>query len=249
LTDILRGRVFGRLRTALGGRLRFFMSGGAQRPGNVGQVLPGTQVKIAAGGEILVSGPGVLQGYWESPEQTREALQGGWFHTGDIGELDAGNFLAITDRKKDMIVTAVGENIAPQLLEKLLKTDKLIANALVYGDRRPFLTALLVPNFDNLNRYAHIKRIDFLTHCDLINHPQILALMRRRVEALQQGQPGFMQIKRFSLLSRDFLAESGELSQTMKIKPVAIAKKISPDSREHVHATGSRYSRPWFLHC
>jgi long-chain acyl-CoA synthetase len=211
--------------------------------------LPGTQVKIAAGGEILVSGPGVLQGYWESPEQTREALQGGWFHTGDIGELDAGNFLAITDRKKDMIVTAVGENIAPQLLEKLLKTDKLIANALVYGDRRPFLTALLVPNFDNLNRYAHIKRIDFLTHCDLINHPQILALMRRRVEALQQGQPGFMQIKRFSLLSRDFLAESGELSQTMKIKRVAIAKKISPDSREHVHATGSRYSRPWFLHC
>jgi long-chain acyl-CoA synthetase len=198
----------------------------AQRPGTVGQVLPGTQVKIADDGEILVSGPGVFQGYWEGPEQTREALQGGWFHTGDIGELDAEGFLAITDRKKDLIVTAGGENVAPQILEKLMKTDKFIANALVYGDRRPFLSALLVPNFDNLSRYAHIKRIDFLTHCDLINHPQILALMRRRVEALQQGQPGFMQIKRFTLLSRDFLAESGELTQTMKIKRKAIAKKF-----------------------
>jgi long-chain acyl-CoA synthetase len=198
----------------------------AQRLGTVGQVLPGTQVKIVADGEILVMGPGVFQGYWESPEQSREAFQDGWFHTGDIGELDAQGFLAITDRKKDLIVTAGGENVAPQILEKLLKTDKFISNALVYGDRRPFLTALLVPNFDNLSRYARIKKIDFLTQCDLINHPQILALMRRRVEALQQGQPGFMQIKRFTLLSRDFLPESGELTQTLKIKRKVVAKKF-----------------------
>ena len=263
LTDILRSRIFGHLRTPLGGNMRFFVSGGAplardiaefflaagipiyegygltetspviavntplaQRLGTVGQLLPGTQVKIAADGEILVMGPGVFQGYWESPEQSREAFQDGWFHTGDIGELDAQGFLAITDRKKDLIVTAGGENVAPQILEKLLKTDKFISNALVYGDRRPFLTALLVPNFDNLSRYARIKKIDFLTQCDLINHPQILALMRRRVEALQQGRPGFMQIKRFTLLSRDFQAESGELTQTLKIKRKVVAKKF-----------------------
>ncbi len=263
LTDILRDLVFNQLRTLLGGRLRFFVSGGAplardiaefflaagipiyegygltetspviavntphaQRPGTVGRVLPDTQVDIANDGEILVSGPGVFQGYWQSPEQTREAFKEAMFHTGDIGELDAQGFLSITDRKKDLIVTAGGENVAPQILEKLLKTDKFIANALVYGDRRPFLTALLVPNFDNLSRYARIKKIDFLSYCDLINHPQILALIRRRVEALQQGQPGFMQIKRFTLLSRDFLAESGELTQTLKIKRKAVAQKF-----------------------
>ena len=263
LTDFVRNKVFSRLRTPLGGRLRFFVSGGAplvrnvaefflavgipiyegygltetspviavntpaaQRLGTVGQVLSETQVKIADDGEILVAGPGVFQGYWNSPEQSREALLDGWFHTGDIGELDAQGFLTITDRKKDLIVTAGGENVAPQLLEKQLKSDKFISNALVYGDRRPFLTALLIPNFDNLSRYAHMKKIDFLTHCDLVNHPLILDLMRRRVEKLQHGQPGFMQIKRFTLLSRDFLAEGGELTQTLKIKRKVVAKKF-----------------------
>lgn len=262
-TDIVRDKMFRRLRTPLGSRLRFFVSGGAplardvaefflavgmpiyegygltetspviavntpaaQRLGTVGPVLPGTQVSFADDGEILVTGPGVFQGYWNNPEQSREALQDGWFHTGDIGALDTEGFLAITDRKKDLIVTAGGENVAPQLLEKQLKTDKFIANALVYGDRRPFLTALLVPNFENLHRYAHMKKIDFLTHCDLVNHPQILELMRRRIERLQHGQPGFMQIKRFTLLSRDFLAESGELTQTLKIKRKVVAKKF-----------------------
>jgi long-chain acyl-CoA synthetase len=263
LTDLMRDKVFCRLRTPLGGRLRFFVSGGAplaqnvvefflavglpiyegygltetspviavntpaaQRVGTVGLVLPGTQIKIADDGEILVSGPGVFQGYWNSPEQSREALQDGWFHTGDIGKLDRQGFLSITDRKKDLIITAGGENVAPQLLEKRLKTDKFISNALVYGDRKPFLTALLVPNFDNLSRYAHMKKINFLTHCDLVNHPKILELIRRRIEKLQYGQPGFMKIKRFTLLSRDFLADSGELTQTLKIKRKVVAKKF-----------------------
>jgi len=265
VTDMLRDKVFQRLRTPLGGRLRFFVSGGAPlarnvaefflaagipiyegygltetspvvavntpgklRLGTVGKPLPRTKVKLAADGEILVSGPGVFQGYWKSPEQSREALQDGWFHTGDIGELDDQGFLAITDRKKDLIVTAGGENVAPQALEKLFKTDKFIANALVYGDRRPFLTALLIPNFDNLSRYARMKKIDFLTHCDLVNHPAILELMRRRIEKMQHGQPSFMHIKRFTLLSRDFLAEGGELTQTLKIKRKVVAKKFNP---------------------
>jgi long-chain acyl-CoA synthetase len=263
LTDLLRRKVFVKLRTPLGGRVRFFVSGGAPlarnvaefflaaglpiyegygltetspvisvntpartRLGTIGPVLPQTSVRIADDGEILVKGPGVFSGYWEDPEMSRAALADGWFHTGDIGQLDEQGFLSITDRKKDLIVTAGGENIAPQLIEKRLKADKFIANVLVYGDRKPFLTALLVPNFDNLSRYARMKRIDFLTHCDLVNHPQILDLMRRRVERLQQGQPGFLQIRRFTLLSRDFLAESGELTQTLKIKRRSVARKF-----------------------
>ncbi|MCK7497836.1 MAG: AMP-binding protein [Comamonadaceae bacterium] len=150
----------------------------------------------------------------------------GWFHTGDVGALDQDGFLAITDRKKDLIVTAGGENVAPQALEKLLKTDKFIANALVCGDRRPFLTALLIPNFDNLIRYSHLKKIDFLSMCDLVNHPQVLELLRRRVEHLQTGLPGFQQIRRFILLSRDFSAESGEITPTLKIRRKVVLDKF-----------------------
>lgn len=262
-TDLIRRVIFNRLRTPLGGRLRFFVSGGAPlsrkvaefflaagipiyegygltetspviavntptalRLGTVGRALPNTRVKIAADGEILAAGPGIFQGYWNRPEQTAEALEDGWFHTGDVGEIDPDGFLAITDRKKDLIVTAGGENIAPQIIEQLLKSDKFIANTLVYGDRRAFLTALIVPNFDNLGRYARLKGISFLTHCDLVNHPQVLSLLRRRIEALQQESPGFMQIRRFTLLSRDFLAENGELTQTLKIRRRVVAKKF-----------------------
>jgi long-chain acyl-CoA synthetase len=152
----------------------------------------------------------------------------GWFHTGDIGTLDRDGHLIITDRKKDLLVTAGGENVAPLAIENRLKTDKFIANVLVCGDQRPFLTALLIPNFDNLIRYAHLKRIDFLTMCDLVNHPRILELLRRRVEHLQAGLPGFQQIKRFTLLSRDFSAESGEITPTMKIRRQVVAGKFRP---------------------
>ncbi len=263
LTDLARRRIFVRLTNRLGGRMRFFVSGGAplsakvaefflaagvpiyegygltetspviavntperQRLGTVGPVLPNLAVKISDDGEILVKGPSVFKGYWQDPEQTRAALEDGWFHTGDIGKCDADGFLAITDRKKDLLVTAGGENIAPQTLEKRFRADKFISNALVCGDGKPFLTALLVPNFDNLNRYARMKKIDFLTPCDLVNHPKILALMRRRLNKLQDRQPDFMQIKRFTLLSRDFLTDSGELTQTMKIRRKAVSKKF-----------------------
>jgi long-chain acyl-CoA synthetase len=198
----------------------------ALRLGTVGRAIPGTQVRIAADGEILAAGPGVFRGYWNRPEATAQVLADGWFHTGDVGALDRDGFLTITDRKKDLIITAGGENIAPQALENRLKTDKFIANALVCGDRRPFLTALLVPNFANLIRYAHLKNIDFLTMCDLVNHPRVLELLRRRVEHLQAGLPGFQQVKRFTLLSRDFSAESGEITPTLKIRRHAVNEKF-----------------------
>jgi len=263
LAALARKLLTAKLQEPLGGRLRYFVSGGAPlardvaefflaagipiyegygltetspviaantaralRLGTVGRPIPGTRVHLAEDGEILAAGPGVFRGYWNRPEETAAVLTEGWFHTGDIGTLDQDGFLAITDRKKDLIVTAGGENVAPQPLENRLKTDKFIANALVCGDRKPFLTALLVPNFDNLVRYARLKKIDFLTVCDLVNHPQVLELLRRRVEHLQAGLPGFQQIRRFTLLSRDFSTEGGELTATLKVRKKVVADKF-----------------------
>ena len=256
---LARKAVFSKLQERLGGRLRFFISGGAplmtniaefflaadipiyegygltetaagiavntpekMRLGKVGRALPGISLRIAEDGEILVRGPGVFKGYWNRDDLTREAFRDGWFCTGDIGELDADGFLAITDRKKDLIVTAGGENIAPQNLENRFKSDKYLANAMVYGDGKPFLTALLVPNFENLEKYAGYKKIDYLNHCDLVSHPRILDLIRRRIDQLQAELPSFKRIKRFTLLSRDFSAEEGEVTPTLKIKRKAI---------------------------
>lgn len=258
-----RALLFHKLQAPLGGRLRFFVSGGAPlardiaefflaagipiyegygltetspviavntprhlRLGTVGRPIPGVEVRIAADGEILAAGPSIFREYWRKPAETRDCLVDGWFHTGDIGILDRDGFLAITDRKKNLLVTAGGENVAPQLIEQRLKSDKFIANALVCGNRKPFLTALLVPNFDSLTRYARLKRIDFLTWCDLVNHPRILALVRRRVEQQQEGLPGFQQIKRFTLLSRDFTAEGGEITPTQKIRRRVVEEKF-----------------------
>lgn len=250
-----RKLVFVKLHERLGGKLRFFISGGAPlskniaefflaagipiyegygltetspvlaanregaiRLGTVGKPLPNTEVKISDDGEIMASGPGIFQGYWQDEEKTDEVLHDGWFKTGDIGEIDEDGYLAITDRKKDLIVTAGGKNIAPQNLENLFKTDKYLANAMVYGDRKPFLTALLVPNFDNIEKYAKYKKLDFLDHCDLVNHPRVLDLIRRRVDRLQEDLPSYQRIKRFTLLSRDFSAEEDEVTPTMKIR-------------------------------
>ncbi len=197
----------------------------ALRPGTVGRPVPGTEVRIAEDGEIVVCGPGVFQGYWNRPQQTAEVLEDGWFKTGDIGEIDAGGFLAITDRKKDLIVTASGENIAPQVIENHLKTNKYVANAMVYGDRKPFLTALLVPNLETLEQYASLQKIDFLTPCDLVSHPKILELMREEVNRLQAQLPSFQRIKRFTLLSQDFSTK--ELTPTLKLKRKLVTRHFN----------------------
>jgi long-chain acyl-CoA synthetase len=260
---VARRLVFSKLHQKLGGRLRFFISGGAplvqnvaeffhaagipiyegygltetgagisansdgnMRLGSVGKAFPGTEIKIADDGEILLRGPGIFKGYWNLPEQTAEAFDDGWFKTGDIGEVDADGFLSITDRKKDLIVTAGGENVAPQFLENLCKTDKYLSNAMVYGDRKPYLIALLVPNFDNLEKYAKFKGLDYLNECGLIGHPRILDLIRRRLDRLQAGLPAYKQIKRFTLLSRDFSGIEGEVTPTLKIKRKVVATRF-----------------------
>jgi long-chain acyl-CoA synthetase len=254
-----RAVVFAPLRARLGGRLRFFVSGGAPlgrdiaefflavgmpiyegygltetapvlavntpdavRPGTVGRPLPRVSLRIAEDGEILAQGPGVFQGYWGRTEETRDAFAGAWFKTGDIGELDADGFLTITDRKKDLIVTAGGENVAPQFLEGRFKSDKFIAGAVVFGDRKPFLTALLVPNFENIEKFANEQGLPFLNHCDLVNHPVILELIRQRVDHIQEAFPPFQRIKRFTLLSRDF--SKSEVTPTLKVRRKEVLK-------------------------
>jgi long-chain acyl-CoA synthetase len=260
---VAKKAVFARLRERLGGRLRFFVSGGAPlmqnvaefflaagipiyegygltetssgiavnteenlRLGTVGKALPGTAVRTATDGEILLRGPTIFQGYWNDPEKTDEVLQDGWFRTGDIGLLEGDGYLSITDRKKDLIVTAGGKNVAPQNLENRFKSDPLLSNALVYGEGKPYLTALLVPNFENLEKFARQKKIDFLNHCDLVTHPSILELVRKHVDERQKDLPSFSQIKRFILVSRDFSGEGNEVTPTMKLKRQVIARNF-----------------------
>lgn len=261
--SLARKAVFARLRERLGGRLRFFVSGGAPllgkvadfflaaeipiyegygltetaagisvntadqlRLGTVGPVLPGTRIRIAEDGEILLRGPTIFKGYWNSPEQTSEVFQDGWFKTGDVGRVDDDGFLSITDRKKDLIVTAGGKNIAPQNLEHRFKSDPLLSNAMVYGEGKPYLTALLVPNMEALERFALRNKIDFLNHCDLVTHPRILELVREHVDQLQKDLPSFSRIKRFVLISRDFSSEGDEITPTLKLKRQVIARNF-----------------------
>lgn len=200
---------------------------GKNRLGSVGQPLTGLELEIAADNELLVKGPSIFTGYWQQPQQTTDVLQDGWLHTGDLARLDNDNFLFITGRKKEIIVTAGGKNICPLELENELKADKFISNVMIYGDNRPYLIALIVPDFANLQRYANYKHIDFLDQRGLINAPHSLDLIRRRIAAIQQERPSYQRIKRFTLLGRDFSSEKGEVTQTLKIRRNQISAHYS----------------------
>jgi long-chain acyl-CoA synthetase len=189
--------------------------------GTVGRFLRGVSGKIAEDGEILVKGPNVFSSYYKSPEATREAFTAdGFFKTGDIGEIDADGYLRITDRKKDLIITAGGKNVAPQKIENILKMDKYIAEAMLYGDRRKFLSALIVPDFEWLRRYAEWKNIPHSSASDLVRHPQILDFYARRLEQIQYEAhlASYETVKRFVLLDHEFSAVQGEVTPTMKVR-------------------------------
>ena len=193
------------------------------RYGSVGKAIPDTDLKIAEDGEILARGPQVMLGYYRNEAATSEVLDGdGWFSTGDIGHLDEDGFLFITDRKKDLIVTAGGKNIAPQPIENQYVANKYVTQAVVIGDRRQFLSALIVPNFETLKDYAEGKGIHAMELTDLVRHPQVNALFNEIIESMNKDLPGFSQIRKFALLDREFTLEDGELTPTMKIKRFAI---------------------------
>lgn len=255
--------VFSRAQKAVGGRIKFFISGGAPlskelaeflyslgiivlegygltetspvvscntlkgfKFGSVGKPVKGVEVRIAADGEILVSGPSVMKGYYKKEKETREALAGdGWLHTGDIGFIDEEGFLHITDRKKDIIITASGKNLAPQPIENLLRSDSYLEEVVLHGDKRPYLTALIVPNFDALKGLALRQGIPYVAADELVKHPRVHEFLARRIEERQKDLANYEKVKKFTLLDRKLTIEEGEITPTLKVKRRVISEK------------------------
>jgi long-chain acyl-CoA synthetase len=199
------------------------------RIGTVGKPVPGVDVRIAEDGEIVVRGPNVMLGYYNLPEETAETVRDGWLYTGDIGHLDEDGYLAITDRKKDLLVTAGGKNVAPQPIENNLKTDPFITNAVVIGDKKPYLVALIVPDFQHLESYARIKGFSYDNMHDLVNHPRVQDVMRRRIDRHQAHAASFESIKKFHILDRELTIEADELTPTLKVKRKEVIEKFAAE--------------------
>jgi long-chain acyl-CoA synthetase len=248
--------VFSKLRNRLGGRLRFFVSGGAplsvpiakffygagvlilegygltepspvlavnipeaMRMGTVGRPIAATELTIAEDGEILARGPQIMQGYYNNPAATREAIDAeGWFHTGDIGDIDADGFLRITDRKKELIVTAGGKNIAPQPIQNLAKQSRYVGEALLIGDKRPFPILLVVPAFELLERWAQGRQLKWQTRDELIALKEVQALYDEEVMRKLQSLARYEAPKKIVLLPREFDLNRGEITPKLSVR-------------------------------
>ena len=186
--------------------------------GTVGPPLQGVEVKTAEDGEILVRSPGVFKGYYRNPEATKETIRDGWLYSGDVGELDEDGYLKITDRKKDIIVTAGGKNITPQYIENKLKASSYINDAVVIGDNRRFITSLIMIDEDNVVKYAQDNKIQFSTYKDLTQSPEIIKLIQGEVNKVNETLSRVEQVKKFTMLPKKLYEEDGEVTPTMKVK-------------------------------
>jgi long-chain acyl-CoA synthetase len=195
------------------------------RLGSVGRPVGDQQIRIAEDGEILVRGSNVMKGYYGMERETVEALAGGWFHTGDIGELDADKFLKITDRKKDLIVTSGGKNVAPQPIETRLRQSPYFENVVVIGDRRSFLAALIVPNYEALAWWARGQKIPFQSSRELIHMPEIHAMAMAEIQSRTSDLAPFERIRKLAFLDDDFRIAAGELTPTLKVRRSVVEKK------------------------
>jgi len=200
----------------------------SNRVGSVGRPIANVEVRIADDGEILVKGPGVMAGYHNKPADTAEALDsGGWLHTGDVGHLDAEGFLYVTDRKKDLIKTAAGKFVAPQPIENLLRTSPYISNAVLIGDRQRFISALVVPNFANVEARAREAGVALSSPSEMAAHPWVRELLRAEIERLTAHLARYETIKRFAVLDHDFSFEGGELTFSLKVMRHVIARRYA----------------------
>ncbi|MGV3709023.1 MAG: AMP-dependent synthetase/ligase [Gemmatimonas sp.] len=259
--NIANKLVFSKLKERTGGRMRYFISGGAPlspeinkffysaglmihegygltetspvisgntreafRIGTVGRPIPGVEIQIASDGEILTRGPHIMLGYYNKPESTAEAIDGaGWFKTGDIGELENG-FLRITDRKKDIIVTAGGKNIAPQPIETKVKLSKFVSQAVMIGDKRKFPAILIVPNWESVDKWAGEQNIGSKSRAELLSMKQVREKLTMEVEAQLKGLAHFEMPKKIEFLEHDFSIERGELTPKLSVKRRVIEK-------------------------
>jgi long-chain acyl-CoA synthetase len=214
-----------------------FNSAGRHRLGSVGLAIGGVELRIADDGEILTRGPHVMKGYWKNPAATAQAIIDGWLYTGDVGHLDADGYLYITDRKKDLIITSGGKNIAPTELERLLISDPYIDQALVYGDRRPFVSAIIVPNFATLSeaQAAHGWKLEIAD--DFIQTPAVVDFFQARIDKLMEAVSQPERVKACLVLSRPFQVSDEELTATLKLRRRHIIGKFE----EHL---AEIYNRP-----
>lgn len=256
--------VYAKLKDKTGGRLRFFISGGAalarelglffeaagmliiegygltesspviaaNRPndykfGTVGKVMPGVEVKIAKDGEILACGPNIMKGYYKNKKETDESIKNGWLHTGDIGVFDAEGFLIITDRKKHLFKTTTGKYIAPTPIENMFLASKYIDQFVLIGDRRMFLSALIVPDFEALKEYADANRIQYSDPMELVNLKQIYELLDKELDQFQKKLAGFERVRKFAILDKPFSIEGGELTPSLKVKRKVIEERYT----------------------
>jgi long-chain acyl-CoA synthetase len=247
--------IFSKVRNRFGGRLRYFICGGAPldktinefmwviglpvyagygltetspavcltsydevRFDSVGKAFDQTDLKLAPDGELLIRGPQVMKGYYNNQKATEETFENGWLKTGDIARIDDEGFVYIIDRKKEIIVTSGGKNIAPQPLENDLRMDKYISQAFVFGDRKPYLVALLTPNIERLVDLGRHEKLNYIDMEELVNNARIQEIYADRIRELNKKLPPYETIKKFVLLPRDFSIEGGELTPTLKLK-------------------------------
>ena len=192
---------------------------------SVGKKVDETELKVASDGELLAKGPQVMQGYFKNEKATADTFEDGWFKTGDIARIDEEGFVYIVDRKKEIIVTAGGKNIAPQPIEIELKLDKYISQSIVFGDRKPYLVALLTPNIERLIDFSREEKLDYIDIYELVKSKRITQLYTERIAELNRKLPSYSTIKYFALIPRDFSITGGELTPTLKLKRKEIYSK------------------------
>lgn len=203
---------------------------GSTKYGSCGKPVPGVEVKIDPDGEILVRGDTLMSGYYKQPEQTREMIdEDGWLHTGDIGYLDQDNYLYITDRKKNIIITAGGKNIAPAPIENALKLSKYIEDVCVIGDGRKYISAIIVPNYENISKWAQQKSLSFSDKRELVQSPEVNELISQEIDRLQAESARYEKIKKFILLPDLLTIESGELTPSLKIKRKVLEERLKKE--------------------